>query len=105
MDITKRCIPCQGGVPKLNFKESTNFLKKVDSSWYIEEEKLIREFKFNDYSKSLAFAMDVAKLADSEGHHPYIHINFKIVKIILFTHKIGGLHENDFLMAAKIDQI
>ena len=49
--------------------------------------------------------MHVAKLADSEGHHPYIHINFKIVKIILFTHKIGGLHENDFLMAAKIDQI
>lgn len=105
MDITKRCIPCQGGVPKLNFKESTNFLKKVDSSWCIEDEKLIREFKFNDYSKSLEFSMHVAKLADSEGHHPYIHINFKIVKIILFTHKIGGLHENDFLMAAKIDQI
>ena len=65
----------------------------------------MRNFSFETYSKAIAFSNSVAELAEDEGHHPYIHINFKNVKIILFTHKIDGLHENDFLMASKIDKL
>ena len=67
--------------------------------------ELSKNFPFETYSKAIAFSNSVAKLAEDEGHHPYIHINFKNVKIILFTHKIDGLHENDFLMASKIDKL
>jgi 4a-hydroxytetrahydrobiopterin dehydratase len=76
-----KCVPCQGGIPPLNKEEINNFKKLVK------------------------FTNQIAELAEDEGHHPYIHINFKTVKIILFTHKIDGLHENDFLMASKIDKV
>ena len=69
------------------------------------EKELSKNFSFETYLKAVAFSNSVAELAEVEGHHPYIHINFKNVKIILFTHKIDGLHENDFLMASKIDQL
>jgi len=105
MDINKKCIPCQGGIPKLNKEEINLFLGKIDKMWNVENDQLIKDFEFQEYNKSVHFANEVAKIANEEEHHPYIHINFKIVRIILFTHKINGLHENDFLMAAKIDKI
>ena len=105
MDITKKCIPCQGGVPKLNSEEITQFLSKIDNYWMVEDDRLFKDFDFNDYNQSVNFANNVVNIANEEEHHPYIHINYKNVRIILFTHKINGLHENDFLMAAKIDKI
>ena len=105
MDITKKCIPCQGGIPKLGAEEIISFLRKIDKEWKVEDDKLIKYFNFSEYEKSLHFANKVAKIAIEEDHHPFIHINFKTVKIIIFTHKISGLHENDFLIAAKIDKI
>ncbi|MAO71291.1 MAG: 4a-hydroxytetrahydrobiopterin dehydratase [Flavobacteriales bacterium] len=105
MDITKKCIPCQGGIPKLSAEEIISFLRKIDKEWKVEDDKLIKYFNFSEYEKSLHFANKVAKIAIEEDHHPFIHINFKTVKIIIFTHKISGLHENDFLIAAKIDKI
>lgn len=105
MDITKKCIPCQGGVPKLNSEEITQFLSKIDSYWMVEDDRLFKDFDFNDYNQAVNFANNVVNIANEEEHHPYIHINYKNVRIILFTHKINGLHENDFLMAAKIDKI
>ena len=71
----------------------------------IGEKKIEREFKFSQYLNGVQFANKIAELAELEEHHPYIHINYKHIKVILFTHKIDGLHENDFLMAAKIDLI
>ena len=105
MDITKKCIPCQGGVPKLNSEEITQFLSKIDNHWMVEDDRLFKDFDFNDYNQAVNFANNVVNIANEEEHHPYIHINYKNVRIILFTHKINGLHENDFLMAAKIDKI
>ena len=105
MDTTKKCIPCQGGVPKLNSKEIIYFLNKINNNWEVENDKLSKEFDFTNYDKAVDFANKVIKIAIDEDHHPFIHINFKTVKIILFTHKINGLHENDFLLAAKIDKI
>ena len=102
----EKCIPCQGGIPPLNKEEIKKFKKLIESDWFVKEDKkIIREFKFSDYQAGIKFTNKVAKLAEEEGHHPYIHINFKTIKIILFTHKIDGLHENDFLMASKIDKI
>ena len=104
MFISKKCVPCQGGIPPLKNKEITKFLELVHSEWnVIEEKKIEREFKFSIYLDAIKFTNKIAEIAEIEGHHPYIHINFKTVKVILFTHKIDGLHENDFLMAAKID--
>ena len=105
MDTTKKCIPCQGGVPKLNSEEITQFLSKIDQDWMVEDDRLYKDFDFTNYDQAVNFANNVVNIANEEDHHPYIHINFKNVKIILFTHKINGLHENDFLMAAKIDKI
>ena len=105
MDITKKCIPCQGGVPKLNSEEINHFLSKIDNYWVVEDDRLFKDFDFNDYNQAVNFANNVVNIANEEEHHPYIHINYKNVRIILFTHKINGLHENDFLMAAKIDKI
>ena len=101
-----KCVPCQGGIPPLKGAEINSFLKLIDENWSVANEKeLSKNFSFKTYSNALAFSNSVAELAENEGHHPYIHINFKNVKIILFTHKIDGLHENDFLMASKIDKL
>ena len=102
----EKCIPCQGGIPPLNKEEIKKFKNLVDDDWNVEnDKKIIREFVFSDYQTGINFTNKVAELAEDEGHHPYIHINFKKIIVILFTHKIDGLHENDFLMASKIDKM
>jgi 4a-hydroxytetrahydrobiopterin dehydratase len=101
-----KCIPCQGGIPPLRGSEVQSFLRLLNKDWsVIEEKKLVRDFQFDNYQLAIIFTNTVAELAEKEGHHHYIHINFKTVKIILFTHKIEGLHENDFLLASKIDNL
>ena len=102
----KNCIPCQGGIPPLKKIEIDKFLNQVDGEWQVKLEKeLCKSYDFDKYISAVKFSNLVADLAEDQGHHPYIHINYKSVKIILFTHKIDGLHENDFLMADKIDYI
>ena len=106
MFTLNKCIPCQGGIPPLNNEEINRFKKLVNSEWEVENsKKIIREFNFPNYKEGVIFTNKVAELAEEEGHHPYIHINFKTIKVILFTHKIDGLHENDFLIASKIDKM
>ncbi len=100
----KKCVPCQGGIPPLNNQEINNLIVKIDSKWQVKDDKDLRkEYIFNTYKDAIKFVNDVAELAEEEGHHPYIHINYKKVLIILFTHKINGLHENDFILASKCD--
>ncbi len=73
--------------------------------WILEEGKLVRHFVFKNFKEAVAFTNKVADLAESEGHHPDILIHdWKHVKLTLYTHKIGGLHENDFILASKIDR-
>ncbi len=101
-----KCIPCQGGVPAMNASEIIEYKKLVSEQWIVEDNKqLLKEFSFDSYLDAIEFSNKVADLSEEQGHHPFIHINYKIVKIILFTHKINGLHENDFLMASKIDNL
>ena len=102
----KQCIPCQGGIPPMSSSEILKFQKFIHVDWKVNNDKeLTKDFNFQSYSESMRFANRVADLSEEQGHHPYIHVNFKLVKIILFTHKIAGLHENDFLMANKIEEL
>lgn len=100
----KKCVPCQGGIPPLGKNEIDLFIKELDSGWIVHEGIEIRkEYSFKTYTEAINFVNNIAELAENEGHHPFIHINYKSIKIILFTHKIRGLHENDFILASKCD--
>ena len=102
----KTCIPCQGGIPPLNKAEISNYITDYNLDWDVFRQKELRkEFIFETYKSAINFANRVAELAEIEGHHPYIHINYKKVIIKLFTHKINGLHENDFIIAYKCDKM
>lgn len=100
----KKCVPCQGGIDPLNPKQVSKLISKLEEGWKnLENKKIKKEYIFNLYSQAILFVNKVAELAENEDHHPYIHINFKKVEIIIFTHKIDGLHKNDFILASKCD--
>ena len=102
----KNCIPCQGGIPPLNSEEISKYLNDINENWInLIDVKISRTFNFNNYLEALNFVNKIAYLSEDEGHHPHIHLNFKNVEVIIFTHKINGLHENDFILAAKCDDI
>lgn len=102
----KKCVPCEIGTPPLTPKEFKILLKQLKLDWeVIEEKKIKHEFKFENYMDGIKFAEKVAKIAEAEDHHPNIHIFYKRVVIDLTTHNIGGLSENDFIMAAKIEDL
>ena len=104
----KNCEPCKRGAPKLNDTKIIKYLKEV-TSWRVvsedEELKLLKIFDFVDFEETMYFVNKVAALAEQNGHHPVMLVEFRSVKIWWWTHKIGGLHENDFIMAAKTDEI
>jgi 4a-hydroxytetrahydrobiopterin dehydratase len=100
----KICIPCQGGIPPLTHKEINILMQQLEDGWKVYEKKEIRkEYLFIKYTDAIIFTNKIAKLSEKEGHHPFIHIDYKKVIIILFTHKINGLHENNFILASKCD--
>ena len=100
----RKCVPCQGGIDPLNPKQVSRLISKLEEDWEnIENKRIRKEYIFNLYSQAILFVNKVAELAENEDHHPYIHINFKKVEIIIFTHKIDGLHKNDFILASKCD--
>ncbi len=105
----KKCIPCEGGIPGFDISEIHKYLKMVDG-WEVkaDEDKiyyLIKEFKFKNFIESQNFINEVGKIAEKEGHHPDIFFGWGYAKINVTTHAIEGLSENDFILAAKIDQI
>src|SRR5208283_4604294 len=101
----KKCVPCRGGVPPLKGKE-LGALRKVVPQWnIIEEHHLDREYKFPDFAKALEFVNRVGALAEEQGHHPDILLAWGKAEVTLWTHKVNGLTESDFIMAAKIDRI
>tara|TARA_B100001142_G_scaffold202711_1_gene201108 strand:- start:691 stop:1023 length:333 start_codon:yes stop_codon:yes gene_type:complete len=106
MITEKKCVPCQVGIPPLNENEINNFIKEIDVDWEVHENRqLQKEYVFKTYKQTMIFANSIAALAEDEGHHPFIHINYKTARLILFTHKINGLHENDFILAYKCDKL
>ena len=105
----KNCIPCKGGVSPFDISEIQKYLKKVDG-WDVKKNNeefffLEKEFKFNNFLESQKFTNEVGNISESQGHHPDIMFGWGYAKIKIFTHKIKGLVESDFILAAKIDQI
>lgn len=105
--LTKKCVPCEGGVPRLTPAEVESLLGTV-SGWVVVHngERIRKEWTVRHFDAALAFFHRVALLANSEGHHPDLHLEgFRRVAIEIWTHAIGGLSENDFILAAKIDAL
>ncbi len=102
--VTKKCVPCEGGIPPFTPLEVEKYLKEISSDWItLEDKRLERKFKFKDFKEAMEFVNKVADVAELEQHHPDIKIFYNMVTITLWTHAISGLSENDFIMAAKID--
>ena len=105
----KKCIPCRGGISAFDITEIHKYLKKVDD-WDVKKNKdeiyfLEKNFKFKNFSESQKFVNEVGNIAEAEEHHPDIIFGWGYAKIQIFTHKIKGLVESDFILAAKIDKI
>ena len=102
----KKCIPCRGGVPPLKGQELEQLHHKLGDSWHIiNEHHLEKEYLFKNFREALAFTNKVGEIAEKEGHHPDLLLSYGKVKIQIWTHKIDGLTESDFILAAKCDQI
>lgn len=103
---SKKCVPCEGGVPRLRGKDLQSFFDQLEPGWKIVEERhLEKEFNFPDFKHALQFTNDIGQVAEKEGHHPDIHLAWGKVKVLIWTHKINGLTENDFILAAKCDEV
>lgn len=103
--VTKNCIPCEGGVKPLTEQQSQLLLRQIPN-WEIIEGKLVCNYKFKNFKTSLDFVNQVGTIAEIEGHHPNIYLHgWNKVRLTLYTHAIKGLHENDFILASKIDRI
>ncbi|MCI0652312.1 MAG: 4a-hydroxytetrahydrobiopterin dehydratase [Planctomycetes bacterium] len=101
----RQCIPCQGGVPPLGAAEVERLLARLDG-WRAEGvHHLAKDFKFKNFAQALAFANAVGAIAEAEKHHPDIWFTWGKARIEIRTHKIDGLTESDFVLAAKIDRI
>jgi 4a-hydroxytetrahydrobiopterin dehydratase len=100
------CEPCRGGIPPLGSVAIAELHAQLDDNWHvIAEHHLQKEFKFPDFKSALAFTNLVGELAEAQGHHPDILLAWGKVEITIWTHKIDGLHQSDFILAAKIDKL
>ena len=106
--VQSSCVPCRGGVPPLTREEVQALLPEVPG-WRVTEAagipRLEREFTFPNFREAIGFAVRVGELAEAQGHHPDLHVGWGRVRVETWTHKIHGLHRNDFVLAAKIDAL
>jgi 4a-hydroxytetrahydrobiopterin dehydratase len=102
---SKTCVPCRGGVPPLKGEQLAALGAQVDDWKVIEEHHITKTFKFPDFRQALRFVNRVGELAEEQGHHPDIFLTWGKVSVTSWTHKINGLTESDFILAAKIDQL
>ena len=104
--LTQKCKPCTGNTPKMSIDKIEQHLLKIDN-WKLNENKemVFKKFKFKNFKKALQFTNSVGIIAEEEGHHPDISIGWGYCLIIIHTHAIKGLSINDFILAAKIDQL
>jgi len=102
----KACVPCRGGVPSLAGRELADLQAALGGGWRtVDEHHLEKEFGFEDFRSALDFTNRVGELAEEQGHHPDIYLSWGRVRIQIWTHKIDGLTESDFVLAAKIDEL
>ncbi len=103
---SKKCLPCEGGIPKLTPEAVDRGLGSLDG-WEAREErtKLHKHFRFKDFVQAMDFVNAMADVAEAEGHHPDFTVHYNTVDVVVWTHAVGGLSENDFILAAKLDRL
>ena len=106
MDLmNKKCLPCEGGIPKLTSDQIQELMPQI-SSWELADGKLRRRLSAKNFMAAIAYFNKIAVLAETEGHHPDLHLEgYRNITIEIWTHAVGGLTENDFILAVKIDQL
>jgi 4a-hydroxytetrahydrobiopterin dehydratase len=105
MDLASRkCSPCKGIEDKLEPQQVQFFLAEI-KGWQAKDDKLTKTFTFKDFVTAMEFLNRVAEIAEAEGHHPDFAVHYNRVDFTIFTHDVGGLSENDFIVAAKIDDL
>ncbi len=102
---SKTCVPCKGGVPALKGDQITPLLRQITDWQVVNEHHLSKAYAFPDFVTALAFVNRIGETAEEQGHHPDIQLTWGKVGIEIWTHKIDGLTESDFIMAAKIDEL
>ena len=102
----KKCTPCRGGIPPLTHEEAERFQSQTPN-WELRDDltRIERTFRFRNFQEPLNFVRDVGDLAEAEGHHPDISFGWGYAEIAVWTHKIDGLTESDFVLAAKVDRL
>jgi len=102
----KECVPCKGGTPPLKGEEMAKLARQLPPGWQaVDEHHLEKEFKFKDFREALNFTNRVGELAEAQGHHPDIYLAWGQVRLTIWTHKVNGLTESDFILAAKADKL
>ena len=101
----QQCIPCRGGVPRLPRERIDALLRELDRGWALTSTgHLLRTYEFRDFATAMAFANRVGDIAEDQGHHPDLHVAWGKCGVEIWTHKIDGLTESDFFLAAKADR-
>lgn len=100
----KKCVPCEGIGQKFTLEEIQAHLKQV-KGWQAREDKIFKTFRYDNFLEAMKFVNAMAMVAESEGHHPDFTVHYNIVEVFIWTHALDGLTENDFILAAKIDEI
>jgi 4a-hydroxytetrahydrobiopterin dehydratase len=102
----KECVSCKGASAPLKGKELRDLANQLNPGWNVaKEQQLEKEYKFKDFREALDFTNKVGELAEAQGHHPDIFLAWGKVKLVIWTHKINGLTESDFVLAAKADEL
>lgn len=102
---SRKCEPCEEGTPAIKGPELRRLYGQLDSWILVNEHHLEKEYLFKDFREALAFVNRLGELAEQEGHHPDVFLTWGKVKVTLWTHSVGGLSENDFILAAKADSV
>lgn len=102
----KECVPCKGGVPPLKGADLEDLQRRLGQGWQvIDEHHLEKEYKLGDWKGAVEFVNRISDLAEQQDHHPDIHLSYGKVKVQIWTHKIDGLTESDFVFAAKVEEL
>lgn len=103
----RKCVPCEGGAEPLDASQAETLLRELHGDWSLQDEgkAIEREFKFKAFSRTMSFVNAVAFVATNEGHHPDATFSYGYCRVRYWTHAIGGLSDNDFICAAKIDAL
>ena len=102
---SKTCVPCTGGVPPLRGAELAKLRQQVPGWTVVEDHHLTKELEFPDFMQALDATNRIGQLAEEQGHHPDLHLSWGKLRVEIWTHKIDGLTESDFILAAKIDEL